>query len=769
MEVLHLHHHQHRATLLLLSLFSLLSLTSVAQISDGEGVPAFPSMPNLGHDPLQPHRFQASFEAGMGGGEKESDQADTGVKAAKEADYEPEYAGGWEMVNVNVGVASMHMQLMPLTDKVIFFDATYYGASALPMPPGNCRTYVANNTKKEDCWAHSVELDINTGKVRPLKVQTDTWCSCGGLAPDGTLVNADGNFIVVGGRRAFSYEFVPKPGQVNPSSFKLPFLRETSTKVEDNLYPFVHLSTDGNLFIFANNRSILLNPTTHTVVHEFPVLLGGPRNYPGSGMSALLPLKIRSGPVPAEVIVCGGTPPGAAIAAGDGDFIPALSSCGRIVITKPNAHWRMEEMPFPRILSDMHVLPNGELLMINGAKKGAAGWGFASDPAMEPVLYKPKMPVGSRFKLLVPTTIPRMYHSTSCVLPDGRVLVAGSNTNNVYRFRGAFPTELRVEKFAPPYCDPLLAERRPKIEKESIVAGMKLKYGEWFTFRVVSGGDEMKVADMVITMYAPPFTTHGYSMNQRLLMLNSGEVVNVGPNKYEVKVMAPGSGVLAPPGYYLMFVVHRALPSEGVWVQIILYCPGKSPMNFDVDAMSDVYRAEMGDIREYTYPDVNLAEDVDEHFSYPTNEVASETNASHKETDDDMDFNEDLDDVLNDESDSDCNSACTSHDSVRCVNDLNYQQEVLECNRQQSNDMEKCNIEDTLVPVEDEGEDFVTQEDSAHNMWNNRTFIDRNSFRKTLSKFAMYKNFSLWHLKTSRTQVTAKCEVQSCPWVDQSQ
>ncbi|XXG48060.1 hypothetical protein AAC387_Pa02g2599 [Persea americana] len=546
----------------------------------------------------------------MGDGEKESDQADTGANVAKAPDYETEYAGGWEMVNVNVGVASMHMQLMPLTDKVIFFDATYYGASALPMPPGNCRTYVANNTMKEDCWAHSVELDINTGKVRPLKIQTDTWCSSGGLAPDGTLVNAggwsdgykalrlirscdtcdwqefpvsfsaerwystqailpDGNFIVVGGRRAFSYEFVPKPGQVNPTSFKLPFLRETSTKVEDNLYPFVHLSTDGNLFIFANNRSILLNPTTHTVVHEFPVLLGGPRNYPGSGMSALLPLKIRSGPVPAEVIVCGGTPPGAAIAAGDGDFIPALSSCGRIVITKPNADWRMEEMPFPRILSDMHVLPNGELLMINGAKKGAAGWGFASDPAMEPVVYKPKMPVGSRFKLLVPTTIPRMYHSTSCVLPDGRVLVAGSNTNRLYRLMGTFPTELRVEKFAPPYCDPLLAERRPKIEKESIVAGMKLKYGEWFTFRVMSGGDEMKVTDVVITMYAPPFTTHGYSMNQRLLMLNSGEVVNVGPNKYEVKVMAPGSGVLAPPGYYLMFVVHRALPSEGVWVQIM--------------------------------------------------------------------------------------------------------------------------------------------------------------------------------------------------------
>ncbi|KAJ8627537.1 hypothetical protein MRB53_020844 [Persea americana] len=62
----------------------------------------------------------------------------------------------------------------------------------------------------------------------------------------------------------------------------------------------------------------------------------------------------------------------------------------------------------------------------------------------------------------------------------------------------------------------------------------------------------------------------------------------------------------------------------------------------------------MGNIREYTYPDVNLGEDIDKHFSYPTNEVAFETNACPKDYNDDIDFNKDLDDVLNqDESDSD--------------------------------------------------------------------------------------------------------------------
>ncbi|KAJ8649269.1 hypothetical protein MRB53_002292 [Persea americana] len=107
-------------------------------------------------------------------------------------------------------------------------------------------------------------------------------------------------------------------------------------------------------------------------------------------------------------------------------------------------------------------------------------------------------------------------------------------------------------------------------------------------------------------------------------------------------------------------------------------------MNFDVDAMSDVYRVEMGNIRDYTYPDVNLRDDTDKHFSYPTKEVAFETNASLEDYNDDINFNDDLDDVLNqDESDSGRNSAGTSHDSVRCVNGLSYQQEVLECNKHQ--------------------------------------------------------------------------------------
>ena len=102
----------------------------------------------------------------------------------------------------------------------------------------------------------------------------------------------DGRFFLAGGRKSYSFEYVPPEGQVNKQAIFFPLLDETTDLDENNLYPFVHLSTDGNLFILANSRSVLLSTKTNTVIKEFPVLKGGSRNYPASGMSALLPIDL---------------------------------------------------------------------------------------------------------------------------------------------------------------------------------------------------------------------------------------------------------------------------------------------------------------------------------------------------------------------------------------------------------------------------------------------------------------------------------------------
>ncbi|XP_078431777.1 aldehyde oxidase GLOX1-like [Wolffia australiana] len=518
------------------------------------------------------------------------------------------YTGEWELVSPNAGVSSMHIAITH-NNKAIMFDATNFGPTTLQLAPNNCR--IDPRTKKQDCTSHAIEFDIETRKIRPLKVLTNPWCSAGGFAPDGTLVQTggwfdggrvvrylrtcatcdwteypaslsgerwystqqilpDGSFILVGGRRQFGYEFVPKEGQSNKAAILLPLLRETTDEVEDNLYPFVHLSTDGNLFIFANNRSILLDYKANKVVREFPPLKGGARNYPGCATSALLPINLQrpsKKKIPAEVIVCGGTPQLSAKSAGAGTFLSALATCARIVITSPTPAWKFELMPTGRVISDMLILPNADLLIINGASKGSAGWGFAREPALRPVLYSPRKPRSQRFRSLAAASIPRMYHSTSAVLPDGRILVAGSNTNDGYEFTGVlFPTELRVEKFSPPYLDPAQAAARPEISAAGGVP-RQLAYGEAFVVEFGMVAPLLPGADVKVTMYAPPFTTHAFSMNQRLLLLKITSV-DLGLGKHKVAVVAPPSPVVAPPGYYMLVVVHQGIPSKAAWVRI---------------------------------------------------------------------------------------------------------------------------------------------------------------------------------------------------------
>ncbi|TKY44598.1 Galactose oxidase [Spatholobus suberectus] len=534
-------------------------------------------------------------------------------------DFETNSLGRWELINKDSGVSAMQINLMP-NNKIIVYDATVYRVSRLTYPEGMpCVPFFDATLKqeKQDCFAHSMEYDIETNQVRPLTVKTDPWCSCGGLTPDGTLVVAggfadggktsryyggqancedcdwrefpnkfqedrwyatqailpNGEYIVIGGRRSFSYEFFPKEGQASFKPYFFPFLYETSDIDENNLYPFVHLSTDGNLFIFANNRSLLLNPNTNKVVRTYPVLPGGSRNYPASGMSSILPIKLdgteqNSASIKVEVIVCGGNSYDSFyLAETKKFFLPALKDCSRMIITDPNPQWDTEEMPSGRTMGDSLILPNGQILFINGAQKGTAAWWDADEPNFTPVLYWPEKPKGERFKVLKATKIARMYHSTSAVLPSGKIWVGGSNTHDTYKDKDKFPTETRVESFSPPYLDKNLDKYRPKIVEESLEK--KLRYGNNFEtqFKMQNMDQKLTKQDIKVTMYFPPFTTHGYSMNQRLLVLNSFIVQN-SEGIYKVMSKAPSFREVAPPGYYLLFIVHRGVPSKGMWVHI---------------------------------------------------------------------------------------------------------------------------------------------------------------------------------------------------------
>ena len=113
--------------------------------------------------------------------------------------------------------------------------------------------------------------------------------------------------------------------------------------------------------------------------------------------------------------------------------IPNMPYCAR---HSPPQHdgtdgWVAEKMPLPRVMGDALVLPNGKVIVLNGAVKGlagdnaAGGAAKANEPALWPVLYDPDAPLGSRMTVLARSNIPRMYHSTVSITTDGSLLVAG--------------------------------------------------------------------------------------------------------------------------------------------------------------------------------------------------------------------------------------------------------------------------------------------------------------------------------------------------------
>ncbi|XP_074309773.1 aldehyde oxidase GLOX-like [Silene latifolia] len=526
-------------------------------------------------------------------------------------EFEP-LLGWWTLLHRSIGISAMHMQLL-YNDQVVIFDRTDFGPSNLTLPFDKCRPrYYQNGTvSRLDCTAHSVLYDVVSNTYRPLTVLTDTWCSSGSVDPNGRLVQTggyargervirtfspcnnneltcdwdelrtnlaarrwyasnhilpNGRVIVVGGRGSPNYEFYPS--QV-PRKYPLRFLSETwdGRNKENNLYPFLHLLPNNHLFIFANNRSIEFNYMTGTVVKEFPIMPSGDRrNYPSTGSSTLLPIIGEN----LEILVCGGAKPGSFdLANVEGVYVAASMTCGRMVITDPNPHWMMEEMPMSRVMPDMVMLPTGDILIINGAGNGTAGWENADNPVLNPVLYRVSAPDPTqRFIVLNPTKIPRLYHSSAILLSDGRVLVGGSNPHPTYNFtrEAKFPTELSLETFHPPYLDPLFGRFRPSIlaiETE----GKVVNYGQMVAVNFVLG-EYLPERGLAVTMILPPFTTHSFGMNQRLVILGAEGVIQLSEVAYKVTVRMPVNVNVALPGYYMLFVVHAGVPSHGVWVQL---------------------------------------------------------------------------------------------------------------------------------------------------------------------------------------------------------
>jgi hypothetical protein len=213
-----------------------------------------------------------------------------------------------------------------------------------------------------------------------------------------------------------------------------------------------------------------------------------------------------------------------------------------IDLTQPAPTWQWTgSMAYPRRHLNATILPTGQVLVTGGT----SGTGF-SDEARAVHAAELWDPSTGSWTMLASNSVVRVYHSTSLLLRDGRVLHTGSGdaAGNADHFD--------AELYSPPY---LFKGPRPKIS----TAPSKVNYGATFFI-----GTADPAAIKRVTWIRLGSVTHAFDSNQRFNELSF--VTTTGG----LNVTAPSSRNLAPPGHYMLFILNgNGVPSTAKVIRIV--------------------------------------------------------------------------------------------------------------------------------------------------------------------------------------------------------
>ncbi|MCA1670821.1 MAG: DUF1929 domain-containing protein [Actinobacteria bacterium] len=325
------------------------------------------------------------------------------------------------------------------------------------------------------------------------------------------------------------------------------------------LYPRLHVvpnASGGSVFYSGSYNTHYVYPFQ---LKRFPTLLldiergrwkkvGFPKEKKRrEGTSVLLPL--RPPDYSARVLLVGG---------GTDPKNPQATASAEIIdFSDPKPEWHpICPMKNPRFFTYATLLPTGEVLVLGGQRAATAHehahdtrkgsveeLGIRDcDAVLEPELFDPRT---NQWRPLPHMVCDRLYHANAILLPDGRVIAVGSNPD-----RGQ--DELRIEIYQPPY---LFRGERPEISECSgdVTRGSELR---------ISSPHAREIDEVCLIRASA--TTHCLDTDQRYVGLqfrSEGDDV--------VWARVPEDPNISPPGYYLLFVLRRQVPSVGRFVRVV--------------------------------------------------------------------------------------------------------------------------------------------------------------------------------------------------------
>lgn len=314
------------------------------------------------------------------------------------------------------------------------------------------------------------------------------------------------------------------------------------------LYPRQHLLPDGTVIYTGSSRPTrTFNPTTHKwSSHLASTNYTGTRKY---GTSVLLPLSPADGYKARIIIMGGGNPATKTTEILDTSVTPLQWVYG-------------PPMSQPRIEMNATILPNGKVLALGGSLNDED----VTTASLNADLYDP---VTNTFSSAGANAVPRLYHSASLLLPDATVVFMGGNPQ-----RGKY--DKTIEIYTPAY---LFDESgHPAVRPSIADLPAHVSYGDSFQIATPDAADIASIA-----LVRPGSPTHAFDMDQRLINLS----FTAGTGS--VTAVAPPNGNIAPPGYYMVFLLNsKGVPSVARFVHLSTPPVNRAPVATIATPASDI-------------------------------------------------------------------------------------------------------------------------------------------------------------------------------------
>jgi hypothetical protein len=277
--------------------------------------------------------------------------------------------------------------------------------------------------------------------------------------------------------------------------------------VTDDLYPMLFLLTNGNVFDAGPNQTSLI---FNTASNTWSVSAKNNYGMRFHGAGVLLPSGM--------VMIAGGT--------NSPDMNKGTPTATAELITPMNSNpsWAYTApLNIARFNGTLLDLPDGTVLEVGGNQVAKY-----DQPVESPEVFDP---LKLTWTVQVPQVATRGYHSVAVLLPDGRVMSAGSDSMT--------PLEMTYEYFSPAY---LFKGARPTISSSP----SSLQYGGEFT---VVTPDASSISRVALIRLASD--THATVFDQRFVdmiwTVNGGQIT----------VTAPASAASAPPGFYMLDLLNN--------------------------------------------------------------------------------------------------------------------------------------------------------------------------------------------------------------------